>query len=140
MFGGPFKLRKRRPMGEEMNMDTLPSLDFEQQTIEVSPDDIKTELHSTIDQVLSKYFAPSEEEQQMFEQKEIKKFLNNKVKSSVMKNQVKQLSESIEQEMTAEFILRENNNVKFLGKTNKHNLVFEADNVQLKVTTKGEIL
>lgn len=127
-------------MGEEMNMDTLPSLDFEQQTIEVSPDDIKTELHSTIDQVLSKYFAPSEEEQQMFEQKEIKKFLNNKVKSSVMKNQVKQLSESIEQEMTAEFILRENNNVKFLGKTNKHNLVFEADNVQLKVTTKGEIL
>jgi len=102
-------------MGEEMNMDTLPSLDFEQQTIEVSPDDIKTELHSTIDQVLSKYFAPSEEEQQMFEQKEIKKFLNNKVKSSVMKNQVKQLSESIEQEMTAEFILRENNNVKFLG-------------------------
>lgn len=127
-------------MGEEMNMDTLPSLDFEQQTIEVSPDDIKTELHSTIDQVLSKYFAPSEEEQQMFEQKEIKKFLNNKVKSSVMKNQVKQLSESIEQEMTAEFILRENNNVKFLGKTNKHNLVFETDNVQLKVTTKGEIL
>jgi hypothetical protein len=139
-FGGPFKLRKRRPMGEEMNMDTLPSLDFEQQTIEVSPDEIKTELHSTIDQVLSKYFAPSEEEQQMFEQKEIKKFLNNKVKSSVMKNQVKQLSESIEQEMTAEFILRENNNVKFLGKTNKHNLVFETDNVQLKVTTKGEIL
>lgn len=139
-YGGPFKLRKRRPMGEEMNMDTLPSLDFEQQTIEISPDDIKSELHSTIDQVLSKYFAPSEEEQQMFEQKEVKKFLNNKVKSSVMKNQVKQLSESIEQEMTAEFILRENNNIKFLGKTNKNNLVFEADNVQLKVTTKGEIL
>lgn len=140
MFGGPFKLRKRRPMGEEMDMDTLPSLDFEQQTIEVSPDEIKSELHSTIDQVLSKYFAPSEEEQQMFEQKEVKKFLNNKVKSSVMKNQVKQLSETIEQEMTADFILREHNNVKFLGKTNKHNLVFEADNVQLKVSTKGEIL
>jgi len=36
--------------------------------------------------------------------------------------------------------LKEHNNVKFLGKTNKNNLVFEADNVQLKVSTKGEIL
>jgi hypothetical protein len=143
MTGKPFKVKTRKTdgeMSEEMDMDTLPSLDFEQQTIEVSPDEIKSELHSTIDQVLSKYFAPSEEEQQMFEQKEVKKFLNNKVKSSVMKNQVKQLSETIEQEMTADFILREHNNVKFLGKTNKHNLVFEADNVQLKVSTKGEIL
>lgn len=140
MFGGPFKLRKRRPMGEEMDMDTLPSLDFEDQTIEVSPDEIKSELHSTIDQVLSKYFAPSEEEQQMFEQKETKKFLNNKVKNVIVKNQIKTLSESVEQEMTAEFILKEHNNVKFLGKTNKNNLVFEADNVQLKVSTKGEIL
>jgi hypothetical protein len=139
-FGGPFKLRKRRPMGEEMDMDTLPSLDFEEQTIEVSPDEIKSELHSTIDQVLSKYFAPSEEEQQMFEQKETKKFLNNKVKNVIVKNQIKTLSESVEQEMTAEFILKEHNNVKFLGKTNKNNLVFEADNVQLKVSTKGEIL
>lgn len=141
---GPFKFRKRKEMGEEsmedMGIDTLPSLDYEEQTIEISPENIKSELHSTIDQVLSKYFAPSEEEQQMFEQKEVKKFLGNKVKSSVMKNQVKKLAETVEQELTAEFILREHNNVKFLGKTNKNNLVFEADDVQLKVSTKGEIL
>jgi len=125
---------------EDMGIQPLPSLDYEEQTIELSPETIKSDLHSTIDQVLSKYFAPTEEEQQMFEQKEVKKYLNNKVKSSVMKNQVKHLSETIEQEMTADFILREHNNVKFLGKTNKNNLVFEADDVQLKVTTKGEIL
>jgi hypothetical protein len=145
--GKPFKVKTRKMQGEmgegsmeDMGIQTLPSLDYEEQTIELSPETIKSDLHSTIDQVLSKYFAPSEEEQQMFEQKEVKKFLGNKVKSSVMKNQVKKLAETVEQELTAEFILREHNNVKFLGKTNKNNLVFEADDVQLKVSTKGEIL
>jgi hypothetical protein len=145
--GKPFKVKTRKMQGEmgeesmeDMGIDTLPSLDYEEQTIEISPENIKSELHSTIDQVLSKYFAPSEEEQQMFEQKEVKKFLNNKVKNVVVKNQIKQLSETVEQELTADFILREHNNVKFLGKTNKNNLVFEADDVQLKVSTKGEIL
>jgi hypothetical protein len=145
--GKPFKVKTRKMQGEmgegsmeDMGIQTLPSLDYEEQTIELSPETIKSDLHSTIDQVLSKYFAPTEEEQQMFEQKEVKKFLGNKVKSSVMKNQVKKLAETVEQEMTADFILREHNNVKFLGKTNKNNLVFEADDVQLKVSTKGEIL
>jgi hypothetical protein len=145
--GKPFKVKTRKMQGEmgegsmeDMGIQPLPSLDYEEQTIELSPETIKSDLHSTIDQVLSKYFAPTEEEQQMFEQKEVKKFLGNKVKSSVMKNQVKKLAETVEQELTAEFILREHNNVKFLGKTNKNNLVFEADDVQLKVSTKGEIL
>ena len=46
----------------------------------------------------------------------------------------------IEQELTSEFIMKENTNIKFLGKTNKGNLVFESDKKQLKVTSKGELL
>ena len=36
--------------------------------------------------------------------------------------------------------MKENTNIKFLGKTNKGNLVFESDKKQLKVTSKGELL
>jgi hypothetical protein len=129
-------------MTEDSDFDlaTMPSMDFEMDQVEISPEDIKSELHSTIDQVLSKYFAPSEEETQMMEQKKVKNYLKAKVKQSNLTEQVQILSETVEQEMTATFILKEHGNVKFLGKTNKNNLVFEADNVQLKITTKGEII
>jgi len=50
------------------------------------------------------------------------------------------MSETIEQELTSEFLMKENKNTKFLGKTNKNNLVFEIDGKQLKVSTKGELL
>ena len=53
---------------------------------------------------------------------------------------VKNLSETIEQELTSEFILRENEGAKFIGKTNLKNLVFENEGKQIKVSPKGEIL
>jgi hypothetical protein len=55
-------------------------------------------------------------------------------------SQVKKLSESYEQELASEFILKENNNFKFVGKTNKSNLVFEHNGEQIRVTPKGEVL
>jgi hypothetical protein len=141
---GPFKFRKRKEMGEgsleDMGIETLPSMDFEEKTVELSPEDIKNELHSTIDKVLSKYFEVTDEEQQMMESKKVSKFINEKVKNVTVRKEIKKLSETVEQELTADFIIREHNNVKFLGKTNKGNLVFEADDVTLKISTKGEIL
>jgi hypothetical protein len=53
---------------------------------------------------------------------------------------VRQLSETVEQELASEFILKENRNFKFVGKTNKKNLVFEHNGEQIKVSPKGEIL
>jgi hypothetical protein len=53
---------------------------------------------------------------------------------------VKKLSESIEQELASEFLIKENNNINFLGKTNLKNLLFVSDGVKYKVTTKGEIV
>lgn len=95
---------------------------------------------SKIDKVLEKYFIISEDEKQINEGKKIKKFLTEKVKNITVKKEIKRLSETIEQELTSEFLVKENDNIKFLGKTNKSNLVFEADGKQYKVSPKGELL
>jgi hypothetical protein len=50
------------------------------------------------------------------------------------------LSETVEQELASEFIIKENSDYKLLGKTNKNNLIFENEGIQIKVTPKGEIL
>lgn len=84
---------------------------------------------SKVDRVLSKYFVISESEKQ-----EKKSPLTKRLE------RISKLSESEEQKLAAEFIVNENKNLKFLGKTNKNNLVFEAENVQVKVSPKGEIL
>jgi hypothetical protein len=42
--------------------------------------------------------------------------------------------------LASEFILKENNNFKFVGKTNKNNLIFEHNGEQIKVSPKGEVL
>jgi len=95
---------------------------------------------SKVDKVLEKYFVITEEEKQITESKKIKKFLTEKVKGITVKKEIKRLSETIEQELTSEFLVKENENIKFLGKTNKNNLVFEADGKQFKVSPKGELL
>jgi len=121
-YGQPFKLRKRR------NMDMGGKL----------MDEIFSE--SKIDKVLSKYFVVSEEEKVMSEQKNIKRFIAEKVQKVTVRKEMKSMCETVEQEMTADFLLRENSDIKFLGKTNKGNLVFENEGQQIKVSQKGELL
>jgi hypothetical protein len=50
------------------------------------------------------------------------------------------MSETLEQQLTSEFIMKENKHSKFLGKTNKNNLVFEVGDNQVKVSPNGELL
>lgn len=88
---------------------------------------------SKIDKVLSSYFEITESEK-----KEKKQKLNESKKVAV--SSIKKLSETIEQELAAEFIVRENSNYKLVGKTNKNNLVFEHNGEQIRVTPKGEVL
>jgi hypothetical protein len=88
---------------------------------------------SKIDKVLSSYFEITESEK-----KEKKQKLNESKKVAV--SSIKRLSETIEQELAAEFIVRENSNYKLVGKTNKSNLVFEHNGEQIRVTPKGEVL
>ena len=88
---------------------------------------------SKVDKVLTSYFQISESEK-----KEKKQKINEGKKIAI--NSIKKLSETIEQELAAEFIVRENSNYKLVGKTNKSNLVFEHNGEQIRVTPKGEVL
>ena len=95
---------------------------------------------SKVDKILSKYFVITEEEKKSNESKKIKSFIKKKVNKVQVVDEIKRLSETIEQELTAEFILSENENAKFIGKTNMKNLVFENEGKQIKVSPRGVIL
>ena len=73
-------------------------------------------------------------------EQQVKKFITEKVQKSKVISEIKEMSETFEQELTSQFIMKENKNIKFLGKTNKNNLVFEIDGKQLKVSVHGELL
>ena len=95
---------------------------------------------SKVDKVLSKYFVISEEEKKETETKNVIKFINEKVNNVKVKTEIKEMSETLEQQLTSEFIMKENKHSKFLGKTNKNNLVFEIGDNQVKVSPNGELL
>jgi truncated hemoglobin YjbI len=122
---GPMKVRTRK-MGNEMSEE-----DKINSHVSSVMDEIFSE--SKIDKVLSSYFEITESEQ-----KEKKQKLNESKKVAV--SSIKRLSETIEQELAAEFIVKENSNYKLVGKTNKSNLVFEHNGEQIRVTPKGEVL
>jgi hypothetical protein len=67
-------------------------------------------------------------------------FINEKVNNVKVKTEIKEMSETLEQQLTSEFIMKENKHSKFLGKTNKNNLVFEVGDNQVKVSPNGELL
>ena len=93
-------------------------------------DDIFSE--SKIEKVLSKYFLLSKDEKQLNESiKKEKINLNKKIKN---------LSESISQEVVSRQIIEKNPNAKFLGKTKKSILVFEVKNRKIGVSSNGEII
>ena len=101
-------------------------------------DEVFTE--SKIEKVLSNYFDITESEKKEAEDKNVKRFILEKVQNSKVKSEIKELSETVEQQLSSEFIIKENKNTKFLGKTNKDNLVFEVEGKQLKISPTGEIL
>ena len=129
---------------DEMDLD----MDVEEEPIadeELSEGGIDTVLdevfaESKVEKVLEKYFTITEEETKETEGKNIKKFITEKVQKVKVKSEIKEMSETFEQELTSEFLMKENKNTKFLGKTNKNNLVFEIDGKQLKVSPNGELL
>jgi len=119
---GPIKLRRRKGNSP---IDTV-------------LDEVFAE--SKVDKVLSKYFVISEEEEKETKTKNVKKFITEKVNKVKVKSEIKEMSETLEQQLTSEFIMKENKHSKFLGKTNKNNLVFEVGDSQVKVSPNGELL
>ena len=119
MTGKPFKLRTKKSseMKEYGHGSILDSIFKE----------------SKVDKVISKYFEPSLSE--INESVKRKKSKINVVMESVIK-----MTETIEQELAAKQFLKENTGFKFVGITNKKNLVFENKEEQVRITPEGFIL
>jgi hypothetical protein len=95
---------------------------------------------SKVDKVISKYFEVSKQEIREQKEKQVQKTLQKK---SIVKNimeSVTKMTETIEQELAAEKFVNENINSKFVGITNKKNLVFENKGKQFKITPNGLLL
>lgn len=95
---------------------------------------------SKVEKVLSKYFKIDEKEKTILEEKRKRNFLKEKVRKLNVKEEIISMSESLEQKVTALYVLNENKGAKFIGKTNKENLVFTVDGKQVKVTPRGKIV
>jgi hypothetical protein len=119
MTGKPFKLRTKKSseMKEYGHGSILDSIFKE----------------SKVDKVISKYFEPSLSE--INESIKRKKSKINVVMESVIK-----MTETIEQELAAKQFLKENTGFKFVGITNKKNLVFENKEEQVRISPEGFIL
>jgi len=94
----------------------------------------------SVEDVLSKYFVVTDEEKKLHEEKNKKNFIKNKLVSIEVKNEIERMSESVKQLNTAKRFLSENVNAKFIGKTNKQNLVFSLNGKNIKVNTTGDII
>ena len=95
---------------------------------------------SQIDKVISKYFEVSKKEIREGKEKQIqetakKKTIVNQIMESVVK-----MTETIEQELAAKNFIKENLNSKFVGITNKKNLVFETKTGQVRITPNGDLI
>lgn len=131
----PIEGEMEEGMYSSFNNDEMESEMSEEDKVNSHVSKIMDEIfsESKVDKVLTSYFEISESEK-----KEKKQKINEGKKIAI--NSIKKLSETIEQELAAEFIVRENLNYKLVGKTNKSNLVFEHNGEQIRVTPKGEVL
>jgi len=91
---------------------------------------------SKVDNILKRYFVTTESEKKQINEKR-QKLVENKNKTI---NKVKLISETISQEVMAKKVVNKYPNAKLIGKTKSNSLVFETNNKQIKVNTKGEIL
>ena len=97
-------------------------------------------VESKIEDILTKYFVISEDEKKFNKKVESNRKILKKVNTKNISEEIKRLSESVKQEITSKQFIKDKSNVKFVGKTNKKNLVFESNNKQYKITPEGNIL
>ena len=87
---------------------------------------------SKVDKILERYFETEKTENT----KKTPITENRKV----VVNRIKNLSESISQEVASTKFTKNNPTAKLIGKTTKNFLVFEHNNTKVRISTKGEIL
>lgn len=124
--GKPFKIRKpKKEMGEDYGNGAIIDSIFSE---------------SPVDKVISKYFEMTKKEILENNQKQVTKKVRNLSESKKQMKEVIKLSETIEQELSAQKYLEENSSAKIIGKTNKKNLVFENKGKEVKISPEGLLL
>ena len=126
---------------EDFNMggDSMNGMGANQPPMETEPkESYPIYGESRVEKILSSYFDIKPSENPILEEKRKKEYIKNKIKKLNIKKEVRELSESISQ-MEEGFKLLEEN-AKFVGKTNKENLIFIKNGKQIKVTQRGQVL
>jgi flagellar motor protein MotB len=95
---------------------------------------------SKVDKVISKYFEVSKKEIRESKEKQIQETAKRKAMVSQIMESVVKMTETIEQELAAKKFVKENLDSKFVGITNKKNLVFETKTGQVRITPNGDLL
>jgi hypothetical protein len=97
-------------------------------------------MESKVEDILTNYFTITESEKKFNRVVESKRTVVKKINRKDVNQEIKRLSESIDQEIASRKLIEKKSNVKFVGKTNKRNLVFEIANKQFKVSPKGIVI
>jgi hypothetical protein len=92
---------------------------------------------SKVDKVISKYFEVSKKEIREQKEKQTQQTLKKKSEVKKVMESVIKMTETIEQELAAKKFLEENVGSKFVGITNKKNLVFENNGEQVRISPNG---
>jgi len=93
---------------------------------------------SRVENVLKRYFHITEDELPILEEKKQKDYLKNKLTKLKSKQELDNLSESFNQKEIGLRLLQEGS--KFIGKTNKNNLIFNKNGKQIKVDILGRFV
>jgi len=119
----------------DLDLDLDMGMDDEEKSepLEMVMDEIFSE--SKAEKVISKYY-----DKKVDEELRSKSFLNETLRKVQLKKEINKFATSVEQQLSAENLVNENKEIKFVGRTNLKNLIFESDNSKFKVTTSGEIL
>ena len=131
--------------GTDIPMDDLSSEDDEEPMPGMGGDemplpDSELKTESKVEKVLSKYFDIKLSEKPLLQEKRTVNFLKQKLQKINVKKEIESMCESLEQKISANIVLKENENAKFIGKTNKDNLIFSVNKKQIKVTPRGRII
>ena len=95
---------------------------------------------SKVDKVISKYFEVSKKEIRESKERQIQETAKKKAMVNQIMESVVKMTETIEQELAAKRFVKENLDSKFVGITNKKNLVFETKTGQVRITPNGDLL
>lgn len=93
---------------------------------------------SKVEKILMGYFDVKKSEKPLLEDKVKKEYLKTKLNQIKLKNEIVNLSESKKQMDVSLSLISEN--YKFVGKSNKENMVFTKNGRQVKVTPRGMVL